>query len=103
MVVAMVCIGQDLDHAAAQAELEGCLLTEEEMKGGSESWFALPDPFYEAWETQQRKAEPPLEQLTQSVTHVLILHKSDTVPLQAAVSVMASAGIAAIFSATPMT
>ena len=47
----MVCIGQDLDHAAAKAELDKCLLTDEEMAGGGDKWRdALPDPFADAWE-----------------------------------------------------
>jgi G3E family GTPase len=46
----LVCIGQELDHEAAKAALDACLLTEEEMAGGAEGWAALPDPFAEAWE-----------------------------------------------------
>mmetsp|Transcript_25469 Transcript_25469/g.81475 ORF Transcript_25469/g.81475 Transcript_25469/m.81475 type:complete len:584 (-) Transcript_25469:207-1958(-) len=47
----MVCIGQELDHAAAKAELDKCLLTDEEMAGGGDKWRdALPDPFADAWE-----------------------------------------------------
>ena len=55
--VELVCIGQGLDHAAAQAELEACLLTEAEMAAGPESWLALRDPFFEAWDAKQRAAE----------------------------------------------
>ena len=40
----LVCIGQDLDHDAAQKELESCLLTDEEMAGGSKTWFGLEGP-----------------------------------------------------------
>ena len=37
-------IGQEIDHAAAAAALDACLLTEEEMEGGEEAWAKLPDP-----------------------------------------------------------
>ena len=93
-----MCIGQDLDHAAAQAELEACLLTEAEMAAGPKSWFGLKDPFYEAWDEEQRLAKGGdhyEEQLAASVTHVLILHKNETVELGAAVGVMEMAGISA--------
>ena len=56
--IELVCIGQELDHAAAEAELDGCLLTDEEMVGGVESWAALPDPFCEAWERELTGATP---------------------------------------------
>ena len=48
----LVCIGQELDHAAAEAELNKCLLTDEEMARGAESWQAFPDPFREAWDLE---------------------------------------------------
>ena len=41
----LVCIGRDLDREAARAHLEACLLTDEEMASGQQSWLALPDPF----------------------------------------------------------
>jgi hypothetical protein len=41
----LVCIGRELDHEAARAQLAACLLTPEEMAMGQESWFALADPF----------------------------------------------------------
>ena len=43
----LVCIGRALDHEAARAQLEACLLTHKEMAGGEESWRALADPY--AW------------------------------------------------------
>jgi hypothetical protein len=43
----LVCIGRELDHAAAAAMLDGCLLTAEEMAAGEESWLSLVDPFAE--------------------------------------------------------
>ena len=48
----LVCIGQELDHKAAEAALSACLLTAEEMAGGAEAWSALPDPFAAAWEAE---------------------------------------------------
>jgi G3E family GTPase len=48
----LVCIGQELNHVAAEAELQRCLLTDEEMIGGLESWAALPDPFRLAWDLE---------------------------------------------------
>jgi hypothetical protein len=45
----LVCIGRELDGEAAQAQLEACLLTADEMAGGAESWRALADPFAPAW------------------------------------------------------
>ena len=46
----LVCIGRELDHEAARAQLEGCLLTTEEMAAGQEGWLALADPFAPRWE-----------------------------------------------------
>tara|TARA_B100000795_G_scaffold109625_1_gene80901 strand:- start:450 stop:722 length:273 start_codon:yes stop_codon:yes gene_type:complete len=43
----LVCIGQELDHAAAAAALNRCLLSNKEMARGLASWSALPDPFHE--------------------------------------------------------
>ena len=40
----LVCIGQELDHTAATAALDACLLTTKEMAAGEEGWAALPDP-----------------------------------------------------------
>ena len=45
----LVCIGRELDGEAAQEQLEACLLTADEMAGGTESWRALADPFAPAW------------------------------------------------------
>jgi len=45
-----VCIGQELDHAAAASALDACLLTEKEMTGGEAAWAKLPDAFAESWE-----------------------------------------------------
>ena len=39
----LVCIGQDLDHAAATAALDACLLTKAEMAAGEAVWATLPD------------------------------------------------------------
>ena len=41
----LVCIGRELDHEMASAQLEACLLTPEEMATGQEGWLALADPF----------------------------------------------------------
>ena len=43
----LVCIGQELDHVAAAAALDRCLLSKKEMARGVASWSALPDPFGE--------------------------------------------------------
>ena len=40
----LVCIGQELDHVAATAALDACLLTDEEMAAGEKAWVALEDP-----------------------------------------------------------
>lgn len=45
----LVFIGQGLDQAAICAELDQCLLTEEEVLAGVEYWKTLEDPF-PAWE-----------------------------------------------------
>ena len=50
----LVCIGQELDHAAVEKALRACLLTEKEMAGGVEAWAALPDPFASAWTVRPR-------------------------------------------------
>ena len=52
----LVCIGQQLDHAAAAAALEACLLTDAEMAGGEARWAAMADPFAEAWEREAGEA-----------------------------------------------
>ena len=41
----LVCIGRELDSEAANAQLEACLLTTEEMAAGEESWRTYTDPF----------------------------------------------------------
>ncbi|MBO9538981.1 zinc metallochaperone GTPase ZigA [bacterium] len=41
----LVFIGLELDQAAWTAELDACLLTDEEMALGPEAWKQLPDPF----------------------------------------------------------
>ncbi|MHA6136573.1 zinc metallochaperone GTPase ZigA [Pseudomonas mohnii] len=41
----LVFIGQNIDFAHLTDELDGCLLTEEEMALGVEGWQRLPDPF----------------------------------------------------------
>ncbi|KAF1711313.1 hypothetical protein CSC70_05215 [Pseudoxanthomonas kalamensis DSM 18571] len=38
-------IGVGLDEARTRAELEACLLTDEEMALGPDGWLGLPDPF----------------------------------------------------------
>lgn len=40
-------IGVKLDEAYTRALLDGCLLTEEELSMGPESWTGWPDPFPE--------------------------------------------------------
>ena len=47
----IVYIGQNLPKEAMTAELDRCLLTDEEMVRGPEAWRQLPDPFPE-WLTQ---------------------------------------------------
>ncbi|KRA88703.1 MULTISPECIES: zinc metallochaperone GTPase ZigA [unclassified Pseudomonas] len=41
----LVFIGQDIDFTQLTAELDACLLTDEEMALGVEGWRLLPDPF----------------------------------------------------------
>lgn len=41
----LVFIGQNIDFAQLVAELDACLLDDEEMAQGVESWRLLPDPF----------------------------------------------------------
>lgn len=41
-------IGQNIDFARLEAELDACLLTDAEMALGEEGWRALADPF-DAW------------------------------------------------------
>ena len=45
----LVLIGCDLDEAAVTAELDECLLTDDELAEGPEAWASYEDPF-EAWE-----------------------------------------------------
>lgn len=41
----LVFIGQDIDFAQLMAELDDCLLTDDEMALGLQAWQSLPDPF----------------------------------------------------------
>ena len=41
----LVFIGQNIDFLQLSAELDACLLTDEEMATGVEGWRLLPDPF----------------------------------------------------------
>ncbi|MFK8332629.1 zinc metallochaperone GTPase ZigA [Pseudomonas sp. BJa5] len=41
----LVFIGQDIDFARLEAQLEACLLSDAEMAQGVERWRQLPDPF----------------------------------------------------------
>lgn len=41
----LVFIGQNIDFAQLTAELDSCLLTDEEMALGAEGWQTWPDPF----------------------------------------------------------
>jgi G3E family GTPase len=41
----IVIIGRGMDKSALTAQLEACLLNDEEMKGGPEAWLNIPDPF----------------------------------------------------------
>jgi G3E family GTPase len=43
----IVFIGQHLDQAWITAQLNACLLTDQELLGGVESWQDLVDPFDE--------------------------------------------------------
>ena len=120
----LVCIGKDLDAAAARAELDACLLTEGEMAAGPKAWFGLRDPFYEAWEAEQRRKEQEAARQSRAsaaagggggggggygpdhgrladvgaAPYVLVLHRKKTgesVELSRAVGVMGMAGIGA--------
>ncbi|SOZ58896.1 conserved hypothetical protein, similar to E.coli yjiA and P.chlororaphis P47K [Cupriavidus taiwanensis] len=44
----LVLIGLDLDHAALQARMDACLLSDAEMAAGRDAWTAYADPF-PAW------------------------------------------------------
>jgi hypothetical protein len=41
----LVFIGQNIDFAQMRAELDACLLNDEEMAQGVEGWRQLADPF----------------------------------------------------------
>ncbi|WP_342244689.1 zinc metallochaperone GTPase ZigA [Pseudomonas sp. OTU5201] len=41
----LVFIGQGIDFQRLNAELDACLLDDDEMSGGPEGWSLLPDPF----------------------------------------------------------
>jgi G3E family GTPase len=43
----IVVIGQDIDHEAIIKKFDDCLLTDKEMKLGSEGWMEFKDPFHE--------------------------------------------------------
>jgi G3E family GTPase len=41
----LVFIGQNIDFAALSRDLDGCLLDDEELASGAQSWTKWPDPF----------------------------------------------------------
>ena len=45
----LVFIGQGLDRSAVTAELDWCLLSDEELVAGVEHWLEMADPF-PSWE-----------------------------------------------------
>ena len=45
----IVFIGVGMDEASLRLDLDACLLTDGEMKGGTKAWARLPDPF-PAWQ-----------------------------------------------------
>ena len=51
-------IGVGMDEPALRPELEDCLLTEAEMRGGLKGWGRLPDPFLASGKLHER-CEPP--------------------------------------------
>lgn len=50
----LVFIGVDQDFSALEAQLDACLLTEEEMAGGPKVWGQLTDPF-PAWVFEEQR------------------------------------------------
>ncbi|MEG5266815.1 zinc metallochaperone GTPase ZigA [Pseudomonas sp. JDS28PS106] len=48
----LVFIGQNIDFAQLTAELDDCLLTDDEMAQGPEDWLRMPDPFG-PWHTDE--------------------------------------------------
>lgn len=48
----LVFIGQNLDRDQVVAQLDACLLTDEELLKGQEYWKSLPDPFPEWFERE---------------------------------------------------
>ena len=48
----LVFIGQGMDEIHIYDELNACLLTDEELSDGAESWICLPDPF-PIWQNPQ--------------------------------------------------
>lgn len=48
----LVFIGQNLDRDQVVAQLDACLLTDEELLKGQEYWTSLPDPFPEWFERE---------------------------------------------------
>ncbi|EPN16056.1 cobalamin synthesis protein/P47K family protein, partial [Pseudomonas syringae pv. actinidiae ICMP 18804] len=48
----LVFIGQNIDFALLTAELDNCLLTDDEMAAGAERWRQLSDPFGEWYEEE---------------------------------------------------
>ncbi|NMG66210.1 GTP-binding protein [Azoarcus indigens] len=41
----LVLIGMDMDESALRERLDACLLSDEEMASGAETWFSWPNPF----------------------------------------------------------
>lgn len=72
----LVCIGRELDHTAAKAALDACLLSEGDMACGQESWVALADPYAALWEEMgalprgAAEAEPVKRLANHVPTHV---------------------------------
>ena len=55
--IELVCIGRDLDEQAAHAQLQACLLTDDEMREMQATIYlsvlGLPDPFRASWDAMQ--------------------------------------------------
>ena len=65
----LVVIGSEFDHKAAEAALNACLLTEEEMVGGFEVWAKMDDPFAAAWELELEMAAQQMQGHTHDHDH----------------------------------
>ena len=69
----IVLIGTNLDKARVRAQLDGCLLSDEELAAGPEQWAELDDPFPESHSHDHEHEHEHDENCDHDHSHIEIL------------------------------